>query len=71
MSEQMTAEERSATEAYRAELVSEFHANAKVMWDAKDAGDLDRYNECVEETRRLYREIKEAEHALDTGELPF
>lgn len=68
---QMTAEERAATVAYHADLVKQFDANATNMWDAKGQADLGRYNECVEETRRLYREIKEAEYALEHGVLPF
>lgn len=68
---QMTPAERAATEAFHTDLVRLFRANAKTMWEARGEGDIDRYNECVEETRRLYREIAEAKYALDHNTLPF
>jgi hypothetical protein len=71
MSISMTAEERAATEAYKADLTKQFDQNVVVMGRAGAEGDIDRYNECVAEARILYREIAEAEHALATGTLPF
>jgi hypothetical protein len=68
---EMTPAERAATEAFHADLVEQFSVNAETMWDAKGRGDTDRYNECVDETRRLYREIKEVEFVLASNVLPF
>lgn len=71
MSISMTPDERAATEAFRADLLDQWKANRKVMNDAKESADIDRYNESVEEASRIYRDIKEAEFALDNGVLPF
>lgn len=67
----MSTMERAATEAFHADLLAQFRVNAKDMWAAKGAGDETRYTETVDETRRLYREIREVEHVLATGVLPF
>ena len=66
----MDSQERAATEAFHAHLLDEFDTNARCMWQARELADIDRYNECVERTRVLYREIKEVEHVLVTGDLP-
>ena len=66
----MTPEERAATEAFHADLLEQFKANATAMWKAREAGEETQYAETFEETRRLYREIREVEVVLATGILP-
>lgn len=67
----MTVDERKATEAFRVDLLDQFKTNTAIMWAAKRLDDEDGYQACVEENRRLYRDLKEVEFALETGTLPF
>lgn len=64
----MTAEERLAAEAFRADLLAEFREVTDVLRGIKGTGTI---NHLRGEVRHLYREIKEVEYCLATNVLPF